>query len=82
VSFSQLAQEPRGARTSGAKRFTPAKSLYEKYVTLGQMEQTRSTDLADTKGERAGADSMACMRPVAMSRIRYGERAQRAADHP
>ena len=81
-SFSQLAQQSRATRIAGVLGFTLAKSLYEKCVTVGEMEQTRSTPVADTKGERAGADSMACMRPVAMSRISYGERAQRAADHP
>jgi hypothetical protein len=82
VGFPQIAQQSRAARTTAVMRLIPAKSLYEKCATVGEMEQTRSTPVADTKGERAGADSMACMRPVAMSRNCYGERAQRAADHP
>jgi hypothetical protein len=65
-SFSQLAQQSRDARATGVTGFTPAKSLYEKYVTVGEMEQTLSTPVADTKGERAGVDSMACMRPVTL----------------
>jgi hypothetical protein len=77
-----LPNNPATRRATGVMRLILAKSLYEKYVTVGEMEQTLSTPVADTKGERAGVDSMTCMRPVAMSRISYGERAQRAADHP
>ena len=66
VSFSQLAQQTGVARTTGVMGLIPAKSLYEKYVTVGEMEQTLSTPVADTKGERAGVDSMACMRPVTL----------------